>query len=87
MRELDLGDGLCIFFGSPRTPALLQTLRPFSRRYALTRSRTLAVVLGRPIGEKSRARVSARRLTSGSLLLKSLSLYSLCLNGEVRNAE
>jgi hypothetical protein len=50
----------------------------------VARSLTLAVPLGRPAGEKSRARLSARRRTSGS---RSLWLFCVVLNGDALMAE
>ena len=62
-------------------------LRGLSQPHTLHTPRTLGVPRGRPAGEKSCARISARRRTSGLLLLKSLSLCSLFLNWEARNVE
>ena len=66
---------------------VLCLLRGLSQTHTLHTPRTLGVPRGRPAGEKSRARISARRRTSGLLLLKSLSLCSMFLNLEARNVE
>ena len=58
-----------------------------SQSHTLHTPRTFGVPRGRPAGEKSCARISARRRTSGLLLLRSLSLCSLFLNLEARNVE